>query len=94
VSAVALTLLVLALSASGLGNNAPPAQSSEYYEVPSFTQAGYMGDGACKACHKPEATTYPSTAHFLTSQKPSANSILGNFTPGFNRLNRQPSPAL
>lgn len=48
--------------------------------------AGYVGDGACRRCHETESESYKLTAHHLTSQSPSARSILGSFDSGNNTL--------
>src|SRR5689334_21475849 len=44
------------------------------------------GDAACRACHSEKSTSYLSTAHHLTSQPPTNESILGSFTDGKNVL--------
>jgi hypothetical protein len=47
---------------------------------------GYAGDEACVACHREQSLSYAHTAHRLTSQLPSKESVLGNFQPGTNVL--------
>jgi len=49
-------------------------------------RAGYVGDEACVACHADVVHSYHQTAHFLTSQRPSAETIPGSFAPGQNVL--------
>ena len=44
----------------------------------------YVGDDACGPCHREKIDTYHRTAHYLTSQIPDKNSILGKFTPNKN----------
>lgn len=39
----------------------------------------YAGDEACRACHSEKAASYKTTAHHLTSQFPTKESILGSF---------------
>jgi hypothetical protein len=46
----------------------------------------YAGDLACAACHKEQSAAYPLTAHHLTSELPSEQSVGGNFKPGQNIL--------
>lgn len=62
------------------------AEPGSGYEAPSFAVAGYVGDQACQRCHKLQAASYRTTAHFLTSRKPTAHSVLGSFNPGSNRM--------
>ena len=64
------------LAANGL------AQSSNLV----LKASGYVGDEACRACHQDQTTNYHRTAHYITSQPASANSILGKFAPGSNIL--------
>lgn len=47
---------------------------------------GYVGDSACRTCHENESQSYLLTAHHLTSQQPSAQSILGSFARGNDTL--------
>jgi Cytochrome c554 and c-prime len=47
---------------------------------------GYVGDQACQACHKAQSENYSHTAHHLTSQIASRDSILGSFAPGDDQL--------
>jgi hypothetical protein len=46
----------------------------------------YAGDDACRSCHTQKSNTYQTTAHYLTSQPPSPQSILGSFNEGKNVL--------
>jgi hypothetical protein len=52
---------------------------------------GFAGDDACKSCHSGQSLTFRRTAHHLTSQLPSAGSILGSFRNGSNLLRISPS---
>jgi hypothetical protein len=54
---------------------------------------GYVGDAACLGCHKAQSVHYPGTVHHLTSQPPSAKSILGPFGKGSNVLVIRPPSA-
>lgn len=56
------------------------------YETSPYAMAGYVGDQACYRCHEKQSASYETTAHFLTSRKPTSHSVLGNFTPGSNRM--------
>jgi hypothetical protein len=47
---------------------------------------GYAGDATCVSCHRSESASYVHTAHHLTSQLPSRQSILGSFRDGTNTL--------
>ena len=53
---------------------------------------GYIGDDKCLACHLKQRE-FPRTAHHLTSQTPSRESIKGSFAPGKNIL-KTPEPEL
>ena len=46
----------------------------------------YAGTAACAPCHKDKVISYQQTAHYLTSQLASKNSILGSFKAGTNEL--------
>jgi len=59
---------------------APTARSQ------SAVRPGFAGDAACKSCHQPQSEPYVRTAHHLTSQLPSARSVLGDFRPSTNQL--------
>lgn len=46
----------------------------------------YVGDQSCVSCHQAQASTYPLTAHALTSRAASRESVPGSFEPGKNVL--------
>ena len=46
----------------------------------------YVGDQACAQCHQDKFDTYEKTAHNLTSQIASQDTIVGTFTPGANTM--------
>jgi hypothetical protein len=48
--------------------------------------SAYAGDASCTTCHREQAAHYAETAHHLTSQWPSVQSIAGKFSPGSNTL--------
>ncbi|NYF88739.1 multiheme c-type cytochrome [Tunturiibacter empetritectus] len=48
--------------------------------------SAYAGDAACLACHQQISESYVHTAHHLTSQVASAESIHGSFSAGANAL--------
>jgi hypothetical protein len=62
------------------------ASTEKEKDKKSQPRPAYVGDDACRSCHKEEAGTYPETAHHLTSRLPSEKSIAGKFTPGVNVL--------
>jgi Cytochrome c554 and c-prime len=49
-------------------------------------RADYAGDASCVSCHRQLSQSYLHTAHHLTSQLPTASSILGSFRNGANTL--------
>lgn len=53
----------------------------------------YVGDRACAPCHKDKFDTYERTAHKLTSQLATQDTIVGTFTPGENTMTT-PNPNL
>ena len=53
---------------------------------PTATGTGYVGDDACRICHQDKTISYHQTAHFITSQAPTKDTILGKFIPGANVL--------
>ena len=71
--------------------SAPPAGSAHVRAapLPAERESGrenYVGDTTCLSCHEAIEATYLHTAHHLTSQLPSENSIAGKFTAGSNTL--------
>lgn len=83
---VAVCLLARAQSRNPQAQSSPSQGQPAVYEVPSYSQAGYVGNRVCQQCHHKEASLYNTTAHFRTSQEPNAHSVLGEFTPGLNRV--------
>lgn len=55
-------------------------------------RSGYIGDDKCLSCHVKQKE-FPRTAHHLTSQTASRESIKGSFVPGKNIL-KTPEPEL
>lgn len=47
---------------------------------------GYVGDQACRPCHRETSQTYLLTAHHLTSQVANEHTIAGKFSEGANVL--------
>lgn len=85
--------LALAASRSSLAGQTKPATSSAYSQSASaasdkkpVTRASYVGDEACRSCHREKAKTYWQTAHHRTSQQADKESIAGPFTPDANIL--------
>ena len=62
------------------------------YPIPNETRPGYVGDTKCLSCH-PKQKDFPRTAHHLTSQPATRESIAGSFAPGKNVL-KTPEPEL
>lgn len=65
-----------------------PARRQTISAVPAEKagRPGYVGDEVCGSCHQDKFRTFQLTAHHLTSQLPSANSIAGRFTPPQNTM--------
>jgi Cytochrome c554 and c-prime len=59
----------------------PPARNRS-----SSVRREPTGDAACRECHSAIAETFQRTAHHLTSQPPTKDSIAGSFVPGANVL--------
>lgn len=53
---------------------------------PSAPRDQYAGTAACLPCHKEKTASFIQTAHYLTSQLPGKDSILGSFSNGQNIL--------
>ena len=93
-SIIAMLACAALLSAA---SGAPPAarhtepavagqrETSEAERGPA-TRGDFLGDAACQECHQEISNTYARTAHHLTSQLPTKDSILGKFTSGQNIL--------
>src|ERR1700679_1818948 len=55
----------------------------------------YVGNLSCLLCHKDLAPSYVRTAHYLTSQAPGRDSVLGPFEEGANVLKiADPAPVI
>jgi hypothetical protein len=76
--------LLICLAAFAFALVVQPAQSDP--------RPGYVGDEKCLSCH-PKQKEFPRTAHHLTSQPATRESIAGSFSPGKNVL-RTPEPEL
>jgi len=70
---------------SALGPEACPGQQREASPATSRRQ-DFVGDEACRACHAEKSSAYLTTAHHLTSQPPTKESILGSFAENKNIL--------
>jgi hypothetical protein len=56
---------------------------------PQQTLAGrhdFVGDAVCANCHQEKASAYAKTAHHLTSQVATKETIVGTFSPGSNTM--------
>ena len=71
-------LLVLLFHSAAAQNSGKPSAPPE--------RKGYVGDAVCLPCHQEQGAPYLRTAHHLTSQMPTAESILGSFSTGSNVL--------
>ena len=69
-----------------VGLTAASISGASAQKNPQFSRSEYVGDAACGACHKSESASYQRTAHHLTSQLPTAQSIHGIFRAGSNVL--------
>ncbi|HEX6047413.1 MAG TPA: multiheme c-type cytochrome [Pyrinomonadaceae bacterium] len=66
--------------------------ASVIVDAQSDARSRYVGDDKCLSCH-PKQKEFPRTAHHLTSQTASRESIKGSFAAGKNVL-KTPEPAL
>jgi len=64
----------------------PPAGQPAYVSAVKPEERGYLAADACRECHADQYDTYIHTAHARTSMLPSAETILGSFSPGRNEL--------
>ena len=64
----------------------PVQANASVVEKAPATRGDFLGDAACQECHQEISSTYAHTAHHLTSQLPTKDSILGSFTSGQNVL--------
>jgi Cytochrome c554 and c-prime len=64
----------------------PVQANASVAEKAPATRGDFLGDSACQECHQEISSTYAHTAHHLTSQLPTKDSILGSFTSGQNVL--------
>lgn len=62
------------------------AMSQVATNKPSSARSDYIGDAACARCHQEIAEAYNKTAHHLTSQAATRDTILGSFRPDDNTL--------
>ena len=72
-------MVLLVASTSGLG-------ALQLKATGDTTRTDYVGDATCMSCHKEQGSTYIHTAHHLTSQLPTNQSVLGSFRDGKNVL--------
>ena len=79
-----LAIVTLIFAAEVVGqSNSSEAQNSLQKPSP---RENYAGDDACRSCHQDKVESFHQTAHYLTSQLPDRNSILGSFSPDANVL--------
>jgi hypothetical protein len=77
----------LVLPAAGQTPSQPKDQASTPVSQKQPVDPGsYVGDDACRSCHREQSKTYLLTAHHLTSQPADEHTIAGKFTPDANIL--------
>jgi Cytochrome c554 and c-prime len=65
----------------------PPGQATTSVDDRGpVARRDFLGDAACQQCHQAIGNSYGRTAHHLTSQLPTKDSILGSFSRGENIL--------
>jgi len=82
---IGLSLLAVQAMKPELIASAARADGSGQHEIEAG-RADYVGDAACVPCHKKQGPSYLHTSHFLTSQAPNKDSVLGSFQQGSNVL--------
>ena len=80
-------LLLFLAAAAALMLQLPPAHAPTPVQKQPILPSSYAGIGACMSCHKSKVDSFLQTAHHLDSRPADATSVLGDFTPGRNRLN-------
>jgi hypothetical protein len=75
--------LLLSLASAAL---VTPAIHSSASPPATSPRPGYVGDAACLPCHQQQSTSFLHTAHHLTSQLPTIQSVHGSFQNGTNTL--------
>ncbi len=78
---VVVWLVVTVASQISVAPSSTP--SSPRVSKPEVTSR-YVGDAACKSCHREKVETFHRTSHYLTSRLPEKDSILGSFAAGAN----------
>lgn len=85
--AVSLSAARRALAPSQQTESVHRGQANTYVDDRKpASRRDFVGDAACDECHQEIGRTYALTAHHLTSQLPSKDSISGKFTGGENIL--------
>ena len=65
----------------------PPEQPASSVSAPSANdRSSFVGASTCGNCHQDIFESFRQTSHYLTSQLPRADSILGSLAPGHNLL--------
>lgn len=85
-----MAFLALCVSHALAAQSARPTHTnvakSAAAEKAEAARQSFIGDSACMECHGAIAETYQHTAHHLTSQLPTKDSIAGSFAPDSNVL--------
>ncbi len=77
-----LFLALAGISSAPFGIAFPSPQETSH----ETDRTAYAGDASCVSCHRQISQSYQHTPHHLTSQLPTAGSILGSFRNGANTL--------
>src|SRR5271167_4756091 len=87
---IAIVTILVSMEAVGQTGtsqqNHAPTRIASSDSANANPRANYVGDDACAGCHRDKIESYHRTAHYLTSQLPAKDSILGNFSPDENIL--------
>jgi hypothetical protein len=72
-------------------NSACPScdpQRQEQSEEPSgsYSAKGFVGDSACRDCHREQFDSFETTPHHLTSRLPTQRSVAGSFAARHNTM--------
>jgi Cytochrome c554 and c-prime len=80
------TLILNTVAAQSASPSIANRAKSFINEQSAPQRSDFVGDSACSECHHDINASYDRTAHYITSQLPTKNSIAGKFTDGKNVL--------
>src|SRR3974390_1013578 len=78
--------ILLALAGVSLYPLLAALDSTSGAHAAEVDRSGYVSDENCSPCHKNISQSYQHNGHHLTSQLPTATSVLGSFAKGSNSL--------